>query len=118
MKNLFLILLLVLIMNPVIGSSQEDSLETKVDSIQTIDVKPDFKILTIHDYYLGVNYNEDYLEGWEDGYCEGWKDVRGQFVTCPETPIAPIPLVGRDGYVDGYNRGFKQGYVNADQDDN
>ena len=118
MKKLFLVYVLALIINPVIASSQGDPVETKVDSTKTVDAKPDFKILTIHDYYLGVNYNEEYLQGWEDGYCEGWKDVRGQFTTCPVTPIAPIPLVGRDSYVDGYNRGFKQGYVDAEQDDN
>ena len=54
-----------------------------------------------------------YSNGWADGYCEGWKDVKGQYSICPVTPIAPIPEIGKDTYRGGYNRGFKKGRYDA-----
>lgn len=60
--------------------------------------------------------HSEFCNGWKDGYCEGWKDVKGQLALCPITPICPIPRFGQDRYRDGYNRGFKAGALDADND--
>lgn len=63
-------------------------------------------------------YYTDFEKGYEYGYCEGWKDYKGQLSICPITPIAPLPKLNRDRYVDGYNLGFKQGRYDAYQSEN
>lgn len=109
MKNLIIVLLLGLFINPVF--SQESILANTEN-------KPNFRIYTSDDvgFYYG-EMTDEYQKGWEDGYCEGWKDVKGQMAVCPTVPVAPVPFVLEDDYVSGYNRGFKKGYVDADYDE-
>jgi len=59
----------------------------------------------------------DFCDGWEDGYCEGWKDVKGQYAFCPLTPFCPFPELGENSYRGGYNRGFKAGMREANNDE-
>lgn len=59
---------------------------------------------------------EDYCEGWELGYCEGWEDVKGEFSFCPIVPRCPMPEIFKEEYLDGYNRGFKKGRVDANNE--
>lgn len=56
-----------------------------------------------------ITLANDFCDGWEDGYCQGWKDVKGQMAMCPMTPMCPMPEMGQDTYIGGYNRGFKAG---------
>lgn len=65
------------------------------------------------DYQVIDSAVTEFEDGWKDGYCEGWKDIKGPYAICPIPKIAPIPQIGRDLYKDGYNRGFKQGYMDA-----
>lgn len=59
----------------------------------------------------------DYCEGWQEGYCEGWKDVKGQFTVCPVAPVCPVPKIECvEGFRCGYNRGFKKGRRDAQDD--
>ena len=58
---------------------------------------------------IEISLASDYCDGWEDGYCEGWKDIKGSLALCPLTPLCPLPELGKNGYRDGYNRGFKAG---------
>ena len=55
-------------------------------------------------------------EAWASAFCEGWHDgyIAGycyRKVSCipPIVPICPIPRIGEDTYMDGYNRGFLAG---------
>ena len=68
-----------------------------------------FSISSNNQSKVEVVFAQDYCDGWGDGYCEGWKDVKGPYSICPITPICPIPQIGKDRYIDGYNRGFKAG---------
>ena len=54
-----------------------------------------------------------YNTGWNTGWAEGWKYVKGEFSIAPIPPIPPIPEIGRDKYIDGYNRGFVAGMHKA-----
>tara|TARA_R110002049_G_scaffold108120_4_gene256167 strand:- start:1281 stop:1550 length:270 start_codon:yes stop_codon:yes gene_type:complete len=59
--------------------------------------------------------DSDYSDGWEDGFCEGFKNIKGQYSICPITPIAPIAKMDcAEGYICGYNRGFKYGMCIAE----
>jgi hypothetical protein len=55
----------------------------------------------------------EFSDGWQAGWAEGWKYVKGQYSIPPIAPIAPIPQAGRNGYRDGYNRGFVAGQAKA-----
>lgn len=57
---------------------------------------------------------DPYVAGWDDGYCEGWKDVKGQEVVCPVSPVAPVAEANCNTYKCGYNRGFKKGKGDAE----
>jgi hypothetical protein len=59
---------------------------------------------------------EDYCEGWELGYCQGWEDVKGEISICPIVPMCPMPEIFKEEYLDGYNRGFKKGRVDANNE--
>lgn len=59
---------------------------------------------------------EDYCEGWELGYCQGWEDVKGEISTCPIVPMCPMAEIFKEEYLDGYNRGFKKGRVDANNE--
>jgi hypothetical protein len=59
---------------------------------------------------------EDYCEGWELGYCQGWEDVKGEFSFCPIVPMCPMSEIFQTEYLDGYNRGFKKGRVDANNE--
>lgn len=117
MKKLMLIILIGLITLPV------NSLTSEVEKVNKVNhnLKSDSSKVTITDYafarYLTVKYlkkysYDEYVEGFEDGYCEGWRDYHitnnGLDPICPVAPLAPVPYLGRDTYLDGYNRGLKQ----------
>ena len=59
---------------------------------------------------------EDYCEGWELGYCQGWEDVKGEISICPIVPMCPMSEMFKNEYLDGYNRGFKKGRVDANNE--
>ncbi len=59
---------------------------------------------------------DEYCEGWELGYCQGWEDVKGEFSICPIVPMCPIAEIFQNEYLDGYNRGFKKGRVDANNE--
>jgi hypothetical protein len=59
---------------------------------------------------------EDYCEGWELGYCQGWEDVKGEISICPIVPMCPMAEIFKEEYLDGYNRGFKKGRVDANNE--
>lgn len=50
-----------------------------------------------------------YCDGWEEGYKEGW--CYNQIANCldPITPNCPIPVMYKEEWSDGYNRGFVKG---------
>lgn len=58
---------------------------------------------------LSAFSGSEFEDGFEEGHCEGYRDVKGQFVTCPVAPVAPVPQVNQDTYRGGYNAGFKKG---------
>tara|TARA_R110001592_G_scaffold122291_1_gene328826 strand:+ start:356 stop:589 length:234 start_codon:yes stop_codon:yes gene_type:complete len=60
-----------------------------------------------------TDIQESYCEGWETGYCEGWRDVKGEWAICPITPLCPLEKLNQTRYLDGYNRGFKNGRAAA-----
>lgn len=72
------------------------------------------KLLLILLFIITTSFTSDYCDGWEEGYCEGWKDVKGQYTVCPVAPVCPVPEVGKDTYNGGYNRGFKKGISDAE----
>lgn len=119
MKKPILVLVLTLLISPLMALKQENQIKIQKDSSELKEPSPNFLLWTIENQneYETVEHNNNYLQGWEDGYCEGWKDVKGMYAICPIPPIAPLPLIGRDDYVDGYNRGFKHGYIAAEQDE-
>jgi hypothetical protein len=57
----------------------------------------------------------EFCKGFDEGFCEGFKDVKGQFVVCPVTPVCPVPQVNQDTYKGGYNAGFKAGSNKANE---
>ena len=104
MKNLLLILMLGLSINPIMSQKMATADFNEV---------PNFTAFDEGDVYEAGNMNPKYQQGWEDGYCEGFKDIGGIYAICPPALSAPIPMYDRQGYVDGYNRGFKKGYIDA-----
>ena len=53
---------------------------------------------------------EDFCRGYQVGYREGYKFVEGPYSIAP---IPPLPEIGRDRFLDGYNRGFVDGVREA-----
>lgn len=100
MKKLILILLAVLFLLTDHAISQEytnEEIEFDVD----------------YEYVQRDTLLNEFKDGWEDGYCEGWKDINGRYAKCPKPPRVPKPRPGLYLYKDGYNRGFKQGFMDA-----
>lgn len=58
---------------------------------------------------------DKYCNGFEEGYKSGYcYQVRGCIEPIP--PICPIPLLGQEGYKDGYDRGFQLGFSDREID--
>jgi len=55
-----------------------------------------------------VKADGGFCSGYKDGYAAGWC-YQDNFCIEPIPPICPIPKIGENGYVDGYNRGFLDG---------
>lgn len=106
MKKLLLTMILGLLINPVI--SQNDY-ENKINSEENVT----FVTFEDSDIYPVGQYNELYQEGWDGGYSEGWMDIGGFNSAYPDPLLAPAPFYDRQGFIDGYNRGFKKGYMDA-----
>lgn len=50
----------------------------------------------------------EYCDGWDKGYKEGYC-YEVQNCIEPIVPTCPIPKIGFETYMDGYNRGFIKG---------
>jgi hypothetical protein len=59
-------------------------------------------------------FNDAFCEGWATGYKAGWC-YRQNFCLAPLVPLCPLPNLGEDNYMGGYNRGFLVG-LNARQE--
>ena len=68
------------------------------------------KLLLLLFAILALSFaSSDFTDGYSDGYCSGYKSIKGDFVVCPVTPVAPVPPVGKDTYRGGYDLGFVAG---------
>jgi hypothetical protein len=61
-----------------------------------------------------LNAQEGFCSGWEKGYHEGYC-YNKNYGCYPTIPVCPIPNIGRDSYIDGYNRGFIAGQNGGSQ---
>ena len=53
---------------------------------------------------LATPFCDGFKAGYKDGYCYG-----KAFCTQPLSPLCPLPRMGENSYMGGYNRGFLVG---------
>jgi hypothetical protein len=62
-----------------------------------------------------TNFDKGFYNGFKEGYCHD----KGIGCLEPIPPIAPVPKIAEDSndYMDGYNRGFKEGIEKRKKDE-
>ena len=67
-------------------------------------------VLALCAVVFATPYSDGYKAGFKAGYCYG-----KTYCSAPLPPLAPLPDLGKNSYMDGYNRGFLAGIAKSEE---
>ena len=65
-------------------------------------------VCSIFIYSIALAWGSAFCEGWHDGYIAGYCYQKFGCLQ-PLVPLCPLPRIGENTYMHGYNRGFLAG---------